>query len=357
MADGIILSAVPEFPPESREVSEGKQQLDQAAFEPEATMEKTGEFKGAEDLQKELVAAVDSVQITPDLKATEVSTAPEITLEGLGDTGKITIERPTGDHLIEGDEEPVQGMTGDNQIMVEEPVQSRVGDSHLMEEEEEPVQSRTASSQMTEGDEEPVQGMTDSHLVEEEEPVQELTNPEIVSQIMDQLPEGAETFSSQAAADIVQLVTADKSADYISQTEKYVHGQYNNISKDQVDGLIALTLLKAAQALNSDRAGGLVQPPDSGMGAGISPNLPGTNPGASASAGDSSGGNLQITEINTASGSENTKKLESMQQIAKNHIEQVDDPVGDVKKILKLALQLIKEAIERQQQNADKITT
>ena len=170
------------------------------------------------------------------------------------------IQGMVGDsHLMEEEEEPVQARTAGLAMEEEEPVLGMVGDSHLMEEEEEPVQARTAGLAM-----------------EEEEPVQGLTDPEIVSQLMDQLPESAADFTDQAAAEIVELTLSDSGADFVSPVRSAIQDQYQDISTTQADRLVAASLLKAAESLgNGDHPD---QPPDSGPDGMINPNYPGTDP-------------------------------------------------------------------------------
>ncbi len=97
MTGGSEFQEAAEAPQEVREVSEVKEQLDRAAFEPEEVMEKTGEIKESEALQDALKASVDAI---PVVEKTE--NPPAITLEGSAQTGKVTIEKGTDEPAEEG---------------------------------------------------------------------------------------------------------------------------------------------------------------------------------------------------------------------------------------------------------------
>jgi uncharacterized coiled-coil protein SlyX len=92
MSDGTELTPAPEslditkeVQQETREVTEAKQDLDRATIEPAAQLEKVGDVKQSEDLEKEVVAALET--------APKLENPPAITLEGAGAEGKVTIER------------------------------------------------------------------------------------------------------------------------------------------------------------------------------------------------------------------------------------------------------------------------
>jgi len=82
MDDGTQIQEVPEIPQEVQEVSEIIQQVDQAAFEPEAALEEN-DYNPAEELQEAVTEVIDAA---PTLEA-----PPPITLEGAGAEGKVTI--------------------------------------------------------------------------------------------------------------------------------------------------------------------------------------------------------------------------------------------------------------------------
>jgi hypothetical protein len=416
MTGGTEFSEELKVPQEDLGAAEETRKLDAATENAEDFIEE-GDFKPAEELESAFKDTLQVVEIREAVKVAELSTTPEISLEGSAQAGKITIERPAAgsDERIMEEEEPVQGKSDQSLVMEEEPIQGMVGDSHLMEEDEEPVQSRTDSSQMMEGDEEPVQGRTDgqvmegdeepvqgmvgdshlmeeeeepiqsmpgsemmedeeepvqsrqvSHLMEEEEslqgktaaelmeekdePVQGLTDPEIVSQLMDQLPEGAESFTSQAAADIVKTAMAGESADFLSPTRDAIQGQFQNLSPDQSEGILAVSLLKAVQSMDPGGSDLPDQPPGSDMGAQISPNYPGINPAGNTSNSDQAVGGIQTAD--------NTPdiRISITEKIAELHQQMAEDlKIGadSVSEIYKMALQLLKEYNERQQRNID----
>ncbi len=125
----------------------------------------------------------------------------------------------------------------------------------------------------------PTNGLRDVESMEEEEPVQGLTDPEIVRQLIDQLPESAAVFTDQAAAEIVELALADSGMDFVSPIRSAIQDQYQEISATQADGLLAASLLKAAESLNTGEMPD--QPPDPGVETGINPSYPGTDPSGS----------------------------------------------------------------------------
>ena len=85
MTGGTEFSEVQEISKETPEVAEAKQQLERATIEPAAELEKVGDVKQSEDLEKEVVAAVEA--------APKLETPPAVTLEGAGAEGKVTIEK------------------------------------------------------------------------------------------------------------------------------------------------------------------------------------------------------------------------------------------------------------------------
>ncbi len=68
MTGGTEFQEGAEAPQETREVTEVKEQLDRAAFEPEAAVEKTGDFKEAEAVE---TAFVDSVQLVQQVQVAD----------------------------------------------------------------------------------------------------------------------------------------------------------------------------------------------------------------------------------------------------------------------------------------------
>ena len=87
MTGGTEFSEVQDISKETPEVVEAKQQLDRATIEPAAQLEKVGDVKQSEDLEKEVAAVVEA--------APKLETPPAITLEGAGEAGKMTIESAT----------------------------------------------------------------------------------------------------------------------------------------------------------------------------------------------------------------------------------------------------------------------
>ena len=230
---------------------------------------------GGPGMEEAAEAAADGRRMTEDQ---EVITGSSVSL--IMEEEEEVQTRTAGDSLIMEEEEEVQTRTaGDSLIMEEEEeVQTRTaGDSLIMEEEE--VQTRTAGdSLIMEEEEEPVQARTVSQIMEEEDPGQSLTNPELISQLSDQLPAGSESFTDQSATDIVEMVMSGETEDFLSPTQSAIQGNFENISQNQADGLLAVSLIKAAQALETNLSGNLVQPPGADVGSDISSGLPETDP-------------------------------------------------------------------------------
>ncbi len=97
MTGGTEFQEAAEAPREIQEVTEAKEQLDRAAFEPEEVVEKTGEIKESETLQDALKASVDAIPVVE-----KAENPPAITLEGSDQTGKVTIEKGTDEPAEEG---------------------------------------------------------------------------------------------------------------------------------------------------------------------------------------------------------------------------------------------------------------
>jgi hypothetical protein len=126
------------------------------------------------------------------------------------------------------------------------------------------------------GDEEEDGAGEKEQPADEEVDTEGALDPEIVSQLMDQLPESAAEFTDQAAAEIVELTLADAEADFISPVRGAIQDQFQDLTPSQADGLLAASLLKAAESLNSVELPD--QLPDTGAISGITPDFPGTNP-------------------------------------------------------------------------------
>jgi len=188
--------------------------------------------------------------------------------------------------------------------------------------------------------------MPDSKPMSEDISVAGLTSSEVFSRFSDQLPEGAETFSSQAAEEMVNAALSGDSDDFLSPARVAIQGQFDNISADQADGLLAVSLLKAAQSMENSGGRSPDQSPDPGIGSGIIPNYPGTDPAGSA---DQSTGRISSATTQDI----RLKELEKAQDAAKQQADVFKSGADSAKEFHQMALKLLKEVEERRQQNTD----
>jgi len=100
MTEGTQPQEIKIVPPESGEISEIKEQLDRAAFEPEAAVEETGDFKEAEKVQEAFLGVVPIEESV--VPAAQLNSAPS-TLERTGS------DQPT-DPIPEGEEHETREM-------------------------------------------------------------------------------------------------------------------------------------------------------------------------------------------------------------------------------------------------------
>jgi len=249
--------------------------------------------------------------------------------------------------VMQDEEGGLQAMGTDGLMMEDdEDVQARDADGLVMQEEEGGLQAWGADDPVMD-EEGPVQARTAGLAEEEKEPIQELPVQELVSRISDQLPDGADKFTDQAAVGIVETVMAGETKDFLSPTRDAIQGQFRNISAEQSDALIAVSLNKAANSMENS-GGELPDPsPGSDPGSGISPSHTGTDP---------TGSTDTSTDVIGTSGAVEDIRISIQEKIAELHQQLIDEykSGGDSAKALhKMAIRLLKEVAERQQQNID----
>jgi len=83
----------------------------------------------------------------------------------------------------------------------------------------------------------------------------EVIEEEAVSQILEQLPEGAEEYSRSAAADLLAQSADRDPGDIIANQHQDIQSQFSDISEGQIDGLIAISLNTAIRQLDDTIAG------------------------------------------------------------------------------------------------------
>ncbi|MFN2113729.1 MAG: hypothetical protein ACK2TT_11465, partial [Anaerolineales bacterium] len=117
-----------------------------------------------------------------------------------------------------------------------------------------------------------------TRLYEKEEPIQEVSDTELLEQLAEQLPEGAENFTDQAAVDIIAHALTEGDQDFLTSTRTEIQNRFPDVSSQQADSLLAASLLKASQSLAASDLND--QPPVPGTNPATTPNLPGTDPTA-----------------------------------------------------------------------------
>jgi hypothetical protein len=138
---------------------------------------------------------------------------------------------------------------------------------------------------------------------------------QVTKLMSESLPEGSDDFTDKASAEIVKGVLADVSDDILTPVRVIIQNEYQNLSELQTEGMLALTLVKAAQTLET-----------------IKPDL---------------------KDNRVVADSIQEKMAEVAQQVA----EEAKAGAESTKDLWKMALKVIREAEERRQQNIKKLSS
>jgi hypothetical protein len=275
---------------EAGEAAEVPEETDEATISPEAAVEKM-EFAPAEDLMSALVEAVDAVHIreTPEVPAdqsgesrdggrsaeiqgdidpkaaaevqsvaAEVSTAaPTVTLEGAPEAGTVTIDRAEVAEAA-GDQEDVKI---DTVPLPESPLEAGLEADSLDDDSKDSIDTWPTPEIPAEAADrvDPVKIIDSNDGTSQDAPdgfseMNDILNiestSEIVGKLINNLPEGSDDLSNQAATNIVTQIILGESEDYLTLTQDIVQENPINITSDQTDGFLAVSLIKAYQRIH-----------------------------------------------------------------------------------------------------------
>ena len=121
-------------------------------------------------------------------------------------------------------------------------------------------------------------GISTEAIIDSNDGTSSISGEGFVSQLVDQLPDGADSFSNQASQNIVESVASGNPIVELDPIRESITGEFDHIPANQVEGIVAASLFKAADSMNSGGSDRPDNSPDSGTSAGTTPNLPSTDP-------------------------------------------------------------------------------